>query len=147
MCSTLNQNQKIDFPRGARVAHAVTGAYIAGFIFAAIDQDRNGLVHTRVGNKIASSPLIGTTTSALARSMHRLRSDCISRRALKGTFARMSNKRRAAKREERRETQRIGIGRDLGSPGGREGGEGVEELNKCLPAEICVPIFEAPEFP
>lgn len=144
--STLNQNQEIDFPPAARVARDVTGAYIAGFIFTTIDQDRNGLIHTRIGNKIASSPLIGTTTSASSRSPS-IGFHFAGRRALKGTFARMSNKRGAIEAGGKARGNPEDWNRTRFGVASSRRRRRREELNKCLPAEICVPIFEAPEFP
>lgn len=70
----------------------------------------------------------------------------------------MSNKRAALERRRGGKVRKQGdwklksrartvvISNDEGWRGWKEGDEG-EELNKCLPAEICVPIFETLEFP
>lgn len=76
-------------------------------------------------------------------SMHRLRSDCISRVQRHVRAKRRIN---AGQFNERKGEGAGGLksfGHDLGRRGRGEGWE----LNKCLPAEICVPIFETPEFP
>jgi len=81
------------------------------------------------------------------RSMHRLQSDCISSVvALSKARSRETlNKRGTAEWEERWGSRRVRNRSDtIWRDGGREEGW---ELNKCLPAEICVPIFETPKFP
>lgn len=82
------------------------------------------------------------------RSMHRLQSNWISPVVAlsKARSREMSNKREAAEWEERWGSRRIGIVRTRFGEMEGEGGR-MEELNKCLPAEICVPIFETLEFP
>jgi len=111
------------------------------FISATIDQNRDDLVHMHIGNKIAFSRLIDTITSVDV-SMHRLRSDCISSVIMrsKARPREMSNKRGVAEWEERWGNRWIGIGRIW------DEGQAKWELNKCLPAEICVPIFESRNF-
>lgn len=56
----LNRNRSIFLATQSVICDVV--AYIATFIFVATGQDRNGLVHAHVGNKIAFGPLIGTTS-------------------------------------------------------------------------------------
>lgn len=109
-------------------------------------KDRNGLVRTHVGNKIASSPLIGTTTSVRTRCVA---FDWIAFRQSpsKARSRETSNKRAATERGGRWGSREIEIALGPWFRGTREPSREGWELNKCLLAEICVPIFETPEFP
>lgn len=98
-----------------------------------------------VGNKIAFSPLIGTTTSVGTRctAFNRI-AFCQSSRVQR--HVRAKRRINAGQLNEKKGEGTGGLksfGHDLGR---RSRGKGWE-LNKCLPAEICVPIFETPEFP
>lgn len=119
------------------------------FIFARLI--KTGMVscaRTHVGNKIASSPLIGTTTSVCTRCVA---FDWI---AFRQPVSRVRRHVRAKCRINLRQSYE-GIGEGIGRLKSRSDHDferrelsGEEwELNKCLPAEICVPIFETPEFP
>lgn len=90
------------------------------------DQDQNGLVHTHVGNKIASGPLIDATTSVCTQcvAFDRL-AFCQSSRGSKAHSRETSNAGQLNERQGEGAGELEWLGHDLGRRG-REG-EGVRD--------------------